>query len=203
MNATFWIVGEIIVGIAVLGVLSAVVTAVMVPFLDRVRPMPLRRSAMKSTVVYESHHGNTARIARAIAHGLEAAGPVRLAEASDPTAFEVAGVDLLVVGGPTEGHGVSQTLRPILNALPPNALKGASLATFDTRLTWPAFLAGSAAHGIAKILQAKGARLVIAPESFLVTGMKEVHLVEGEVERVGGWAERLLAKATESLPQAG
>lgn len=36
MNETFWIVGEIIVGIAVLGVLSAVVTAVMVPFLDRV-----------------------------------------------------------------------------------------------------------------------------------------------------------------------
>ena len=36
MNETFWIVGEIIVGIAVLGVLSAVVTAVMVPFLDHV-----------------------------------------------------------------------------------------------------------------------------------------------------------------------
>ena len=36
MNDTFWIVGEIIVGIAVLGVLSAVVTAVMVPFLDHV-----------------------------------------------------------------------------------------------------------------------------------------------------------------------
>lgn len=36
MNETFWIVGEIIVGIGVLGVLSAVVTAVMVPFLDHV-----------------------------------------------------------------------------------------------------------------------------------------------------------------------
>lgn len=149
---------------------------------------------MKSTVVYESHHGNTARIARAIAHSLEAAGPVRLVEASDTTAFDVAGADLLVVGGPTEGHGVSRTLRPTLDGLAPDALGTVSLATFDTRLTWPAFLAGSAAHGIARILQKKGAHLVVAPESFLVTSMKDVHLIEGEVERAGVWAERLMAE---------
>lgn len=150
---------------------------------------------MKSTVVYESHHGNTARVAEAIAHSLEAAGPVRLVEASDATAFDVTGIDLLVVGGPTEGHGVSQTLRPVLKALAPDTLKSVSLAAFDTRLTWPAFLAGSAAHGIARTLQEKGAHLVVAPESFLVTGMKDVHLVDGEAERAGVWAERLATMA--------
>jgi hypothetical protein len=35
MSETFWIIGEIIVGIALLGLLSAVVTAVMVPFLNK------------------------------------------------------------------------------------------------------------------------------------------------------------------------
>jgi uncharacterized membrane protein len=35
MNETFWIIGEIIVGIAILGLLSAVVTAVMVPLLNK------------------------------------------------------------------------------------------------------------------------------------------------------------------------
>ena len=35
MNETFWIIGEIIVGIAILGLGSAVVTAVMAPFLDK------------------------------------------------------------------------------------------------------------------------------------------------------------------------
>lgn len=35
VNDTFWIIGEIIVGIALLGLLSAAVTAVMVPLLSK------------------------------------------------------------------------------------------------------------------------------------------------------------------------
>jgi uncharacterized membrane protein len=35
MSETFWIIGEIIIGIALLGLLSAVVTAVMVPRLNK------------------------------------------------------------------------------------------------------------------------------------------------------------------------
>ena len=35
MSETFWIIGEIIVGIGVLGFLSAVITAVMVPLLNK------------------------------------------------------------------------------------------------------------------------------------------------------------------------
>ena len=36
MSDTFWIIGEIIGGIAILGFLSAVITAVMVPLLNKV-----------------------------------------------------------------------------------------------------------------------------------------------------------------------
>jgi flavodoxin len=158
---------------------------------------------MKSIVVYESRYGNTARIAQAIATGLEAAGPVRVVEVSDATAFDIAGVDLLVVGGPTEGHGLSLTLRERLKQVPPEMLRDFRAAAFDTRLTWPAFLAGSAAHGIAQILQQKGAKLLVPPESFLVTGMKDVHLVDGEIERAGAWAERIRADATVSSSALG
>ena len=155
---------------------------------------------MNASVIYESRHGNTAQIARAIATGLEAAGPIRLVEASDPTAFDVAGIDLLVVGGPTEGHGVSPTLRARLKELPPDTLRNVALAAFDTRLTWPAFLAGSAAPGIARILQQKGATSIVPPESFLVTGMKDVHLVAGELERATAWAEKIRADVEASSP---
>ena len=157
---------------------------------------------MNVTVIYESRYGNTARIAHAIAAGLEAAGTVRLVGVSDPSAFDVKDVDLLVVGGPTEGHGVSPTLRQRLQDLPSDALKGAAVAAFDTRLTWPALLSGSAARGIAKILQTRGAQLLVPPESFLVTDMKHVHLVDGEIERAGAWATKLRAELASHLMAA-
>lgn len=162
MSETFWIVGEVI-----------------------------EEATMKAIVVYESRFGNTARVARAIGAGLEGAGVVRLVEASDPAAFDVTAEDLLIVGGPTEGHGVSPTLRQRLDDLAPGALQGVALATFDTRLNWPGFLSGSAAPGIARTLQAKGAHLVARPESFLVAGAKEPHLVDGETERAGTWAAKI------------
>jgi flavodoxin len=152
----------------------------------------LKGVGMNVTVVYESRYGNTARIARAIAGALEGTEPVRVVEASEPTAFNVRPGDLLFVGGPTEGHGVSPTLRCRLDEVPAEKLKNVAVAAFDTRLNWPAFLAGSAAHGIARILQQKGGHLVLPPESFLVTGMKEeVHLVEGEIDRAGTWAVKV------------
>ena len=98
---------------------------------------------MKSRVVYETRYGNTLRIARAIAARLEGAGPVRVVDATDPGAFALDGADLIVVGGPTEGHGVSQTLRERLAEVPSRGLAGIMAAAFDTRLDWPAFLAGS------------------------------------------------------------
>jgi flavodoxin len=150
---------------------------------------------MSSLVVYESRYGNTAQVARAIAAALEADGPVRLVEAADPSAFDVVGVDLLVVGGPTEGHGVSQSMRARLDRVRPDALGGVAAAAFDTRVNWPAFLSGSAAKGLAKTLQRLGARLVASPESFVVTGGKPDCLVAGEPERARAWASRLGAAA--------
>ena len=147
---------------------------------------------MKALVVYDSKFGNTERIARAIAETLGAGEPVRVLTASSATEQDLVGIDLLAVGGPTQAHGASPALRAFLDHLPPEAVQDVPAVTFDTRLTWPRILAGSAAVASAKRLRKKGARLVVPPESFLVTG-GEGPLVEGELERAHSWANQVRA----------
>ncbi len=156
---------------------------------------------MRSAVVYELRYGDTARIAQAIATSLEAAGPVRLVEAAKENSFDVEGIDLLVVGGPTEGHGVSPTLRAILAKVRPDSLEGVAAAAFDTRFRWTVLLSGSAARGIAKTLEAKGARLVAPPESFFVRPSYGP-LLEGEIARAAAWAKQIASDFAAASPPA-
>jgi flavodoxin I len=106
-----------------------------------------------------------------------------------------AGLELLVVGGPTQGHGVDPAEKAFLDQLPAESVRGVPVVAFDTRLRWPELLSGSAAKGIAKRLQPKGARLLLEPESFFVEG-KDGPLGEGELERAAAWARQVVA----SLP---
>ena len=59
---------------------------------------------MKSIVVYSTRSGNTRQIAAAIADVLRSHGPVDLLAAETAPRRLTPGTDLLVVGGPTEGH---------------------------------------------------------------------------------------------------
>jgi hypothetical protein len=68
------------------------------------------------------------------------------------------------------------------------------VAAFDTRLSWPGWLAGSAAVGIMRRLRAAGGIQIAAPESFLVAG-KQPALEAGELERAGAWGASLAAAA--------
>ena len=61
---------------------------------------------MRSIVYYASHSGNTERAATVIADALRAHGPVEVAHVSNGPAAITDEVDLVVVGGPTEGHGM-------------------------------------------------------------------------------------------------
>jgi flavodoxin len=149
---------------------------------------------MNAVVVYDTQFGNTEQVARAIATELEKQGTVRLMLVDDATGVDLTGVDLLVIGGPTQAHGARPSLRTWVRGLPPASLPGISTATFDTRLRWPEFLAGSAARSIAKMLRHDGARLVVPPESFLVSG-SEGPLMSGELERAGSWAATVAAEA--------
>lgn len=140
---------------------------------------------MKIAVVYGSRSGNTKLIAETIA---EALGPIGVVETMvAESATLPAGTDLLIVGGPTEGHGMTPVLKSFLERLP--RLDGVHVAAFDTKLKWPLFLSGSAARGIAEKLQSLGGTLVTPPESFLVS--MEPKLYEGEIERAKAWAAAL------------
>ena len=122
---------------------------------------------------------------------------------------ETGAVDLLLVGGPTHAHGISRAstrkvgatdekntyagpttepgLREWLAALPLGRGRGA--AAFDTRFDKPVLLTGSAAKGIARRLEHLGFRVIVEPESFLVT--TENRLKDGEIERATAWAKVL------------
>jgi flavodoxin len=144
-------------------------------------------------VVYDTQYGNTASIAGAIATGLQGLGDVRLAPISEVAPAEVEGVDLLVIGGPTEGHTFRQPLGDWLRHVPDSALDGLRVATFDTHVAWPGFLAGSAARMLAKRLRRREVRMVVQPESFLLSGTKGP-IKEGEIPRAQAWAMTLAAQ---------
>jgi len=148
---------------------------------------------MHTTIVYDSEYGNTHKVAEAIAAELQDAGPVDVLNVRTTPLTVPAALDFLVVGGPTQIHRVSAPLRAQLDALPAHCLEGVRLATFDTRAQGPRFLTGAASHGIARALKKRGAKLVAAPESFLV-GAKEGPLAEGELARAHAWAKHLVAE---------
>jgi hypothetical protein len=157
---------------------------------------------MKALVLYESLFGNTEAIAKAVAGGLAPFGEVVIAQVGDAPRALIAEADLLVVGGPTHGHGMSKPatrrqpnakvfavgIREWLEGLP--EAPRPAVAAFDTRFDKPRWLTGSAAVHIARRLRRTGYRLVLPPESFFVehTGGP---LCEGEAERATRWGARL------------
>ena len=139
---------------------------------------------MKSLVVYATRHGNTEKVADTIGVALERYGTVTVSELEHAPSVE--DVDLLVVGGPTEGHGPTPEVTRYLEAMAPGSLYGVLAAGFDTRLKWPQFLSGSAADVISHRLQVAGADVLRPEGSFLVT--MEPRLRYGELARASDWA---------------
>lgn len=158
---------------------------------------------MKSLVIFDSLYGNTEKIAQSISHALSEQGEVAILRVGEGLTDQLAGVELLVVGSPTQRLRATDGMNNLLNSIPKNGLKDLKVAAFDTRLTWEAIektpplpffvkILGYAAERIARQLKSKGGELVIPPEGFFVQGM-EGPLVEGEVERAAAWARKLFA----------
>ncbi len=163
---------------------------------------------MKTIVVYESHWGNTAAIARAIAEGI---GPdTRTLSTAEATGEMVAGADLIVAGAPLLGFSLPTesmvkglasnagrdptppdlshpSIRAWLDALPRGA---GQAAAFETRIWWSP---GSASKAILSKLEALGYHPAAKPQRFVVQG-KYGPLRAGELERAKAWGAEL-AKA--------
>jgi hypothetical protein len=160
-------------------------------------------------VVYESMYGKTRTVATDIASGLSAAHEVTLVPVTRASRVLVAGTDLIVVGAPTHRHGMptigsrrmaAQTAREPDSGLTMDpdadgpglrawleALNAESVlaAAFDTRLSGLPALTGRASRPIARVLTRRGCRVLLAPESFLVSGQNT--LLDGEAARASSW----------------
>lgn len=144
---------------------------------------------MNALVVYDSQFGNTEKIAQVIAQTLTEYGQARALRAGDYTADALQGIELLVVGCPTQAWHSTEHIQKFIKQLEHQVVHNLCIAEFDTRLDKPSWLTGSAAKGMAKSLRPLGAQL-LSPESFLVTGT-EGPLADGELERAAGWARTL------------
>lgn len=163
---------------------------------------------MKSLVIYTSHFGNTRKIAEAVASGLRHHGSAQTLMVDDVRAQLPAGTDLVVIGGPTEQHGMTEPLIRFFARLEPGALAGIDAAAFDTRLRWPRWLSGSAAAAIEARLREMDAQLIAPAQSFFIKGIagtggrNTAELDSGEVERAQAWANSLADSLRASAPAA-
>ena len=72
---------------------------------------------MQTMIIYDTFtsNGNTEQIARAIARGVGTLGDVRVLSVAEATPSLPEPLDLLLVGGPTQRHGLSPGLRGFSN----------------------------------------------------------------------------------------
>ncbi len=169
---------------------------------------------MKAIVVYESHWGNTAAVARAIAEGIGAM--LRALSTAEATGAALAGVELIVAGSPLLGFNLPTesmlkgmatnaakdptppdlshpSMRAWLETLPASSGRAAA---FETRIWWSP---GSAAKTILKRLEALGYRPVGKGERFIVEG-KYGPLRSGELERARAWGAELAQAMAGAAP---
>ena len=172
---------------------------------------------MRAAIVFDSMFGNTQQIARAIAEGLAEHGTVDLLSVDDAPARLSNDLALLVVGGPTHAHGLSNRTSRRVN--PTQAAQGATagrmglrewlaklaeapralpVATFDTRFRKPRWLTGSAAVSAARQLSRRGYPPAARPESFYVEHGPGP-LLPGELDRARRWGGQLGATAASRL----
>lgn len=166
---------------------------------------------MSTLVIYESMYGNTRAAAEAVASGF---GPAEQAEAVEVSAAPrqlPPGVDLVILGAPTHGHGLSRPQSresaakegPVVSrdiglrewigeaSIP----DGVRVATFDTRFDKARWLTGSAAITMKKHLRRRGYTGEVATESFFVDHtVGPLH--EGELRRAREWGAQLAASTS-------
>lgn len=163
---------------------------------------------MQVLIVYESHFGNTRRVAAAIARGLPAGATAELVDIDSAPPLDQVRADLLIIGAPTHVFGLSRpdSRREALEqaGLPDGARRGIRewlaqlpaglppVAVYDTR-TLESRLPGSAARAVARRLRRAKVTMVGTPANFAVHGI-EGPLAPGEEERAAAWARGLLTE---------
>jgi hypothetical protein len=171
---------------------------------------------MRAIVVYESHWGNTADVARAIAAGI---GPeTRALTTDEATSDALTQVDLIVAGAPVIAFSLaSDKMRdnialPADNAPSPPDLSHLSMrswlsglpkgygrsAAFETRVWWSP---RGATPDIERGLRGAGYKSLAKAGRFVVNGSYGP-LRDGELERARQWGADLTKAMTAATPAA-
>jgi len=145
---------------------------------------------MNTLIVYDSQFGNTEHIVQAIANALSDYGKVRTVRAEHTHPLELEGVDLLLLGCPTQAWNASPVMRSFLGYASTEVLGNVTVACFDTRFDRSPLLTGSAARKMTNRLHKMGIQRLLPRESFFVEGTQGP-LKSGELERAANWARRL------------
>ncbi len=172
---------------------------------------------MKAFVVYESHWGNTAAIARAIAEGFGSEAQTLTTDEASGAA--IAGADLIVAGAPVVAFRLpTEDMRDKLGADPgqaptPPDLSHPSMrswlealpkghgqsAAFETRIRWSP---GGSTGAIERGLERAGHHILAKAQRFIVSGTYGP-LRDGELERARLWGVELAQAMAERLASVG
>jgi flavodoxin len=125
----------------------------------------------KSIVIYHSLFGNTEKIAKALASGIkEQKIDVECINVENVQINTLAEYDLIAIGGPTHGFGMSKPIKAFIKELEHVNLRNKSAFAFDTKS--PSRFWGSAAKRIEKRLKKLGLNIVKPYSSAIVKGLK-------------------------------
>jgi flavorubredoxin len=149
---------------------------------------------VKALVVYDSLYGNTEKVAKALAAGLESGGvDVDVVKVEAVRLDELGGVDLLCVGAPVHAWNASKPMKEFLERLKSvEGLTGKKAFAFDTKMK--SRLAGSAGDKIERKLKDLGLTIAKHSESAIVTG-REGPLeedAEGTFKQIGSELAKML-----------
>jgi flavorubredoxin len=151
-------------------------------------------SVAKALVVYDSVYGNTAKVARALAAGLESEGvDVNIVKVDAVRFDELGSIDLLCVGGPVHAWNASKPVKEFLERLKNvKGLAGKKTFAFDTKMK--SRLAGSAGGKIERKLKDLGLTVAKSSESAIVKGREGPleESAEGTFKQIGAELAKML-----------
>ncbi len=125
----------------------------------------------KAIVIFDTNFGNTEKVARALASGLDEGGiVVECINVKEVQLDTLTGYDLLAIGGPTHGFGMSKLVKEFFKQLEEIDLHEKQGFAFDTKN--PPRYWGSAAKGIEKRLAKLRLTIVRSRASAFVKGLK-------------------------------
>ena len=126
---------------------------------------------MKALIIYDTNFGNTQKIANSLAAGMNEAGyEVDVVYVEDIQLEKITEYNLLAIGGPTHGFGISKPIRKLIKRFSQVDLRDKNAFAFDTKSKGRIW--GSAAKGIEKKLKNMGMSIIKPSASGIVLGLK-------------------------------